>query len=69
MKHLKDNGETYFTHLKFAWGVGLSLAARGFVFMLHGLIPAITIPKSVNLEETGKKITEWNEHAESRVQK
>ena len=69
MKHLKDNNEIYITHFKFAWGIGLSLAMRGFMFLLHGFIPAIGIPKSLNLEATSEKIVEWNNQAESRIQK
>ena len=32
--HLKEAGETYFEHLKFAWSVG-------FVILIHGLLPWI----------------------------
>jgi uncharacterized protein YjeT (DUF2065 family) len=32
--HLKENGETYFEHLRFAWSVG-------FVMIVHGLLPFV----------------------------
>ena len=32
MKHLKENGETYWEHLRFAWSVS-------FVMIVHGLLP------------------------------
>ena len=32
MEHLKEAGETYFEHLRFAWSVG-------FVMIVHGLLP------------------------------
>ena len=34
MKHLKENGETYWEHLRFAWSVG-------FVMLVHGLLPFV----------------------------
>jgi len=34
MKHLKENGETYWEHLRFAWSVG-------FVMIVHGLLPFV----------------------------
>ena len=32
MEHLKEAGETYFEHLRFAWSVG-------FVMIVYGLLP------------------------------
>lgn len=32
MEHLKEAGETYWEHLRFAWSVG-------FVMIIHGLLP------------------------------
>ena len=32
MEHLKEAGETYFEHLRFAWSVGC-------VMIVHGLLP------------------------------
>ena len=32
--HLKEAGETYFEHLRFAWSVG-------FVMLVHGLLPFV----------------------------
>jgi hypothetical protein len=34
MKHLKENNETYFEHLRFAWSVS-------FILFVHGLFPWI----------------------------
>ena len=45
--HLRENNETYFGHLKFACGVGLSLMIRGIMFLLHGLFPVVDVPKKV----------------------
>ena len=67
MNHLKENNETYFSHLKFASCVGLSLVGRGIIFIVHGLLPIIRIPKIFNLEATGKKLIEWNEYTKKRL--
>ena len=34
LSHLKENGETYFEHLHFAWSVA-------FVMVVHGLLPFV----------------------------
>ena len=69
MKHLKENNETYLSHLKFAATIGLSLMLRGVVFVLHGILPIISVPRELNLEETTAKLANWNAHAEARKNK
>ncbi len=69
MNHLKENNETYLSHLKFAATIGLSLMLRAVVFVLHGIFPMIPVPRKLNLEETMIKLTEWNAYAESRKDK
>ena len=66
MKHLAENNETYFSHLKFASKVGATLIIRGVIFIIHGFLPVCSIPKSLNLEDTHNKLKEWNAHAETR---
>tara|TARA_R110002020_G_scaffold474642_1_gene706532 strand:+ start:537 stop:749 length:213 start_codon:yes stop_codon:yes gene_type:complete len=65
MKHLKENNETYFTHLRFAGGMGLHLLVRGMVFILHGLIP-FEIPKRLDLSNTAEMVNKWNNYAKNR---
>jgi len=67
MKHLKENGETYLSHLKFAGTVGLTLIFRGVIFVLHGFFPVCDVPKELNLEGTRDKLNGWNDHAERRI--
>ena len=69
MKHLEENSETYFSHLKFAITVGLTLIFRGAIFVLHGLFPVCDVPKELNLENTRDKTSGWNDHAERRTSK
>ena len=66
MKHLKDNNETYLSHLKFAGSIGLALIIRGIIFVLHALFPLCDIPRRFNLEETSKKLLDWNEYTKAR---
>tara|TARA_B100000287_G_scaffold278836_1_gene262762 strand:+ start:397 stop:612 length:216 start_codon:yes stop_codon:yes gene_type:complete len=66
-KHLKDNNETYLSHLMFAGKIGLSLLLRGAVFVLHGLLPLWDIPARLNLENLRDKADKWNKHTEQRL--
>jgi hypothetical protein len=66
MKHLKDNNETYLSHLKFAGSIGLALIIRGAIFGLHALVPLCNIPRRFNLEQTSKDLLDWNEHTKER---
>ncbi len=66
MKHLTENNETYFSHLKFAGGMGVQLLVRGIAFILHGLFPVCEVPKSVDLNNTCELINKWNEYAKNR---
>ena len=54
-KHNKGVGETYFQHLRSAWGIGFRLCLSGFFFILHGIIP-IPIPEKFNLGEMALKL-------------
>ena len=66
MKHLKENNETYLSHLKFAGKMGLQLILRGALFILHGLMPLYNMPNSLNLNGTCKLINKWNTYAKDR---
>lgn len=66
MKHLKENGETYLSHLVFAGTIGLQLIFRGTIIFLHGLLPICEIPKSIDLNDTCELINRQNEYAKRR---
>jgi hypothetical protein len=66
MKHLKENSETYLSHLKFAGTIGLQLIFRGMVFIFHGLLPICEIPKSIDLNNTCELINRWSKYAKDR---
>ena len=54
--HLKDVDESYLSHLKFACTLGLDFSYRAVYFLIHGVIPAVQIPKDLNLTATYKLI-------------
>ena len=66
MKHLRENNETYFSHLKFASAMGIQLFIRGLVLILHGLFPVCEVPKSVDLNNTCELINKWSKYAKDR---
>ena len=69
MKHLKENNETYISHLTFAARMSIHLFVRSIFFMLHAVLPFIDVPESLNLKNTCKLITKWNDYAEKRKKK
>ena len=66
MKHLKENNETYFSHLRFAGTISLQLILRGVVLGFHGIFPICEVPKSVDLKNTCELINKWNTYAKDR---
>jgi hypothetical protein len=66
MKHLKENNETYLSHLRFAGTIGFQLILRGVVLVVHALLPICEIPKSIDLNSTCELINRWNEYAKQR---
>jgi hypothetical protein len=66
MKHLKENNETYFSHLIFAHKIAIQLCLSGMCLIIHGLFPCWDPPEAFNLESTCKKVQDWNDHAVRR---
>jgi len=69
MKHLKQNNETYLSHLLFAGKVGLTLVFRGIIFLLHAVFPICKVSKYLNLRSTGDKLYKWDKYAQKRKRK
>jgi hypothetical protein len=69
MKHLKENNETYLSHLMFAAQMSTHLYVRSIFFMIHAIFPFIDVPEDFNLKNTCKLINEWNDYAEERKSK
>ena len=66
MKHIKENNETYLSHLTFAGKMSMHLFVRSFVFLFHAVFPCIEVPKCLNLDSTCKLINKWNKYAKER---
>lgn len=66
MKHLKENNETYLTHLKFAWTVGFNMITSSCFFLIHGILPFFPIPKEFNLGRMLQKIRKWDAYSQIR---
>ena len=69
MKHLKQNNETYISHLFFSGKIGLALICQGFLFILHALFPICSIPHQWNLSAIENNVRKWNEYTTKRLKK
>ncbi len=67
MKHLRDNNETYFSHMLFAGKAGVYLLVCGVVFILHGLLPLTNVPERFNFLEIKRKCKEWSDYTIERL--
>ncbi len=66
MKHLKENNETYWSHFKFAVGLGLKLLQRGIFFIIHGIFPFLLIPKKYNINSTQNLVNKAKKYSDNR---
>ena len=66
MKHLKENNETYWSHFKFASGLGLKLLQRGILFVIHGIFPFLSVPKKYNIDSTQNLIDKAKKYSDNR---
>jgi|TARA_E500000318_G_scaffold67980_2_gene62748 hypothetical protein len=66
IKHLKENNETYLSHLKFAGSLGLGFLYRAIFFLIHGFLPMVEIPKHLNLNATHRWLDKAKQHSEKR---
>jgi len=67
MSHLRDNNETYFSHLLFAGTAGAHFIVAGVMFLVHATLPFIQIPARFNIEGMRDKVERWDEHTISRL--
>ncbi|MBK25100.1 MAG: hypothetical protein CME70_19535 [Halobacteriovorax sp.] len=66
MKHLRENNETYISHLIFAGKVAIHLGLSSIFLILHGILPFWSPPESFNLDSMCKKIQGWNDYSHRR---
>lgn len=67
MKHLRDNNETYLSHLRFACRLGFHCIVAGVGFLIHGILPFVPpIPKH-NLMMHRVRVNEAWLHSVQRI--
>ena len=65
--HTREAGENYFEHMAFAAKIGFKLLASALIFITHAVVPAIKIPRRLNLIYLGLWITgQANERLNAR---
>ena len=69
MKHLKENNESYISHMLFAGKIGIYLSLVSTFFVVHSLIPFVKIPRGYNLEAIKHRVDSWNKYSEDRLKK
>ena len=66
-KHLKENNETYFSHLKFAGRVGFYLSLASICYSVHAILPFIPIPARFSFETVVNKCIAWHNYTVLRM--
>ena len=69
MKHLKENNEIYFRHMKFALSIGILSIISGVAFITHGLFPFIPMPITLNINAMKGRFETWHNYTEARKNK
>ncbi len=64
-RHPKKQGITYFEHLVFAVGIAWRLLSSVVAFVLHALLPFISIERRFDLEATSAFLMERNHFIET----
>jgi hypothetical protein len=59
-KHLEKRDITYFHHFKFACSIGLKMLVSSVFFLIHGVVPIIQMPPSLNLKSMADHLLEKN---------
>ena len=57
MKHLKENNETYFEHMRHAMGISFLLLTAGTKCLIHSVVPDLFVSGvSSKLDEINAKV-------------
>ena len=64
-RHPYRQGVTYFRHWVFAMGIAGRLLASVMAFALHGILPFISIQRSLDLEATSAFLLQRNQFIET----
>ena len=66
MKHLKENKQSYLSHLKFAWTAAFYMLFSICFLLVHGIAPFIPVPRLFNIESVARKMKKWDAYAKLR---
>ena len=66
LKHLKENNQSYLTHLKFAWTIAVHMLFSFCFLLVHGAVPFIPIPQLFTIEGISRKMRKWDAYLKLR---
>jgi hypothetical protein len=58
--------QTWWSHCKFTTKIAIRLFFTCFMFIIHGILPFLSIPKWLNLEDSALFLLEENKELEER---
>ena len=66
-KHLKENNESYFSHMRFAARAGFYLAVSSLCYSVHALFPFISVPERFCFESVVNRCIDWHNYTVLRL--
>lgn len=66
-KHLKDNNETYLSHMLFASKVALYLSVSSICYSVHAMLPFVSVPERFTLESIVNQCVKWHNYTVIRA--
>ena len=66
-KHLKENNETYLSHMLFASNVALYLSVASICYCVHAALPFVPVPERFTLESIVNKCVKWHNYTVIRA--
>ena len=60
MSHLKENNQSYLSHLKFAWKIAFYMLFSFCFLLFHGAVPFAPMPKIFTIENITRKMKKWD---------
>lgn len=75
IEHPSQTGESYLGHMRYALGIAAKLVGYSFhlticcfAFIIHAVLPAVPVPRLLNLEHIGRKGSKFLEEGVERDQ-
>ena len=64
--HLRENKETYFNHLAFAWRAAFHMIFSSCCLLVHGLLPFIPTTRLFSISYMARKLRKWDAYSQIR---